>query len=161
MEALSAGSALTGLRMIAEGFKWLWRSRQAPWSAVSLTATMQPHILPWYAVRFWCVPEKAYAIELLSARTIRPGGLPLRRANRDAMLEMRPDTEARILRDLPWTIPEKAPMPVAFERWLFVDLKSLNGDVQVDFELKAQLLDNRRSEMPVWVRTNSLKISGT
>jgi hypothetical protein len=25
MEALSAGSALTGLRMIAEGFKWLWR----------------------------------------------------------------------------------------------------------------------------------------
>jgi hypothetical protein len=77
------------------------------------------------------------------------------------MLEMRPDTEARILRDLPWTIPEKAPMPVAFERWLFVDLKSLNGDVQVDFELKARLLDNRRSEMPVWVRTNSLKISGT
>jgi hypothetical protein len=70
------------------------------------------------------------------------------------MLEMRPDTEARILRDLPWTIPEKAPMPVEFERWLFVDLKSLN-DMSYDY-YNYPPVSGTLEEMRVVSRNNEL-----
>ncbi len=36
MEPIGTGTVVTGLRLIAEGSKWLWRSRQAPWSVVNL-----------------------------------------------------------------------------------------------------------------------------
>jgi len=145
--------------MIAEAIKWLWRSRQAPWSAINLTATMTPYILPWYAVRFWCSPEKPFAIELLSARTIRPVGLHLRRSDGNAQPVMRRETEATVLNNLQWTISERGARLVPFERTLFVNLEDQDGDASVDFELKARFLDNRRSEIPVWVRTNSVHVA--
>jgi hypothetical protein len=74
VEPISAGTLATGGRMIWEGIKWMVRSRQAPWSVVNMSATMAPHILPWYSVRFFSVSEKPIAIDLLSARTIRNGG---------------------------------------------------------------------------------------
>jgi len=43
---------------------------------------------------------------------------------------------------------------------LFVKLEGLHGaKVAVDFELTARFFDNRRTELPVWVRTNAIDIA--
>jgi hypothetical protein len=56
-----------------------------------------------------------------------------------------------------WTIAEKGAVLIPFERVVFVNLENQKGDVSVDFELMVRLLNNRRPEIPVWVRTNSIK----
>jgi hypothetical protein len=160
IEAVGAGSVMTGLRMIWTGVQWLLRSRQAPWSAVPISATIRPHILPWYSVRFFCLNEKPFAIELLSARTIRPKKLKLRRAASDMQLAMVEKSEAIVLEYLGWTIPEKMARTVPFEQCLFVKVEGLHGEkVAVDFELTARFFDNRRTELPVWVRTNAIAVT--
>src|SRR6516165_9069014 len=119
IEQASAGSVMTGLRMIRTGVQWLLRSRQAPWSAVPISATIKPHILPWYSVRFFCLNERPFAIELLRARTIRPKKLKLRRAASDKQAVMVEKSEAIVLEYLGWTIPEKMTR-TPFEQLLFV-----------------------------------------
>ena len=159
IEPVSAGSVMTGLRMIRTGVQWLLRSRQAPWSAVPISATIKPHILPWYSVRFFCLNERPFAIELLRARTIRPKKLKLRRAASDKQAVMVEKSEAIVLEYLGWTIPEKMAR-TPFEQLLFVKLEGLHGaKVAVDFELTARFFDNRRIELPVWVRTNAIDIA--
>ena len=159
IEQASAGSVMTGLRMIRTGVQWLLRSRQAPWSAVPISATIKPHILPWYSVRFFCLNERPFAIELLRARTIRPKKLKLRRAASDKQAVMVEKSEAIVLEYLGWTIPEKMAR-TPFEQLLFVKLEGLHGaKVAVDFELTARFFDNRRTELPVWVRTNAIDIA--
>jgi hypothetical protein len=71
---------------------------------------------------------------------------------------MVPKSEAIILEELGWPIPEKGVRTVAFEKSLFVDLSALHGKLQVDFELTARLRNNRRTELPVWVRTNEIEL---
>ena len=160
IEPVSAGSVMTGLRMIWTGIQWLLRSRQAPWSAVPIAATIRPHIPPWYSVRFFCLNERPFAIELLDARTIRPGKLKLRRAASDMQAAMVEKSEAIVLGYLGWTIPEKMARTVPFERSLFVKLEGLHGaKVAVDFELTARFFDNRRTELRVWVRTNAIDVA--
>ena len=159
IEPVSAGSVVTGLRMIRSGVQWLLRSRQAPWSAVPISATIRPHILPWYSVRFFCLNERPFAIELLRARTIRPKKLKLRRAASDKQAVMVEKSEAIVLEYLGWTIPEKMAR-TPFEQLLFVKLEGLHGaKVAVDFELTARFFDNRRTELPVWVRTNAIDVA--
>ena len=160
IEPVSAGSVMTGLRMIWTGIQWLLRSRQAPWSAVPISATITPHILPWYCVRFSCLNERPFAIELLRARTIRPKKLKLRRAASDMQSVMVEKSEAIVLEYLGWTIPEKMARTIPFEQLLFVKLEGLHGaKVAVDFELTARFFDNRRTELPVWVRTNAIDVA--
>lgn len=65
MEPVSVGTLGTGLRMIWSGIRWIWQSRQAPWTAINLTATLTPHDRDWYAVRFFGANDKPFAIELL------------------------------------------------------------------------------------------------
>ena len=159
IEPVSAGSVMTSLRMIRTGVQWLLRSRQAPWSAVPISATITPHVLPWYCVRFFCLNERPFAIELLRARTIRPKKLKLRRAASDKQAVMVEKSEAIVLEYLGWTIPEKMAR-TPFEQLLFVKLEGLHGaKVAVDFELTARFFDNRRIELPVWVRTNAIDIA--
>jgi hypothetical protein len=67
-------------------------------------------------------------------------------------------TTATTLSDLQWTIAEKGAVIFPFERVVFVHLGDQRGETFVDFELKARLLNNRRPEIPVWVRTNSINI---
>jgi hypothetical protein len=81
MEPLSAGTGLTGLRMIWAGVKWLWRSRQAPWSTVPFRATLTHHEGAWYSISLWCPNDRPYQIEVLGVRTVRPKGLLLRRSD--------------------------------------------------------------------------------
>src|SRR6266705_1699369 len=102
IEPVSAGGVMTGLRMIWTGVLWLLRSRQAPWSAVPISATIAPHILPWYSVRFFCLNERPLAIEIQRARTIRPRKLVLRRAASDRQLAMVEKSEAVGLENLAW-----------------------------------------------------------
>jgi hypothetical protein len=156
MEPITTG--MTGLRMIAEGIKWIWRSQQAPWSVINLTATISPHVQSWYAVRFWCSPEKPFAVEILTAKTIRPSKLQLCRADGSVQLGRLAGTEVAVLDNLGWVISEKGASTMAFQRWLFVNLKDLKGKTQVDFELKVRFLDNRRTETIVWARTNSITV---
>ena len=160
IEPVSAGSAMTGLRMIWAGVQWLLRSRQAPWSAVPISVTIKPHILPWYSVRFFCLNERPFGIEILKARTIRPKKLKLRRAASDIQSVMVEKSETMVLEHLSWSIPEKTAQTVPFERSLFVKLEGLHGPkVTVDFELTARFFDNRRTELPVWVRTNAIDVT--
>jgi hypothetical protein len=157
MEPIGASTAVTGLRMIWTGMRWLWHSRQAPWSAVPLSATMSPYIEPWHDVKLFGTNEKPFAIEILSVRTIRPKGLRLRRADSTTNPGMRPDTESKVLESLKWSMPEiGVGIRSPFERHVFVNLEGLRGNVVVDFELMVCFLDNRRSELPVWVRTNTI-----
>ena len=159
IESVSADSVVTGLRMIRTGVQWLLRSRQAPWSAVPISATIRPHILPWYSVRFFCLNERPFAIELLRARTIRPKKLKLRRAASDKQAVMVEKSEAIVLEYLGWTIPEKMAR-TPFEQLLFIKLEGLHGaKVAVDFELTTRFFDNRRTELPVWVRTNAIDVA--
>ena len=159
IEPASAGSVMTGLRMIRTGVQWLLRSRHAPSSAVPISATIRPHILPWYSVRFFCLNERPFAIELLRVRTIRPKKLKLRRAASAKQAVMVEKSEAIVLEYLGWTIPEKMAR-TPFEQLLFVKLEGLHGaKVAVDFELTARFFDNRRTELPVWVRTNAIDIA--
>jgi hypothetical protein len=71
---------------------------------------------------------------------------------------MVPKSEATVLEGLSWSIPEKAARTVPFEKWLFVNLGGLHGKAQVDFEVTARFLDNRRTELPVWMRTNEIDL---
>jgi hypothetical protein len=151
---------VTGGRMIWEGIKWIARSRQAPWSVVNMSATSAPHILPWYSVRLFAVSEKPFAIDLLSARTIRPKDLLLCRADGSVQLGMAGGTEAKLLNDLKWAIAEKGATNMPFQRTLFVKLQGLAGEAAVDLELMARFYDNRRTEAIIWVRTNPLKVVG-
>jgi hypothetical protein len=155
MEPLSTGTGLTGLKMIWEGMKWLWRSRQAPWSAVHFRATMRQHEGNWYSITLWCPNDKPFQIEVLSVRTIRPKWLPLRRSDGTPQKGMVAATQATTLSDLQWTISERGAVIFPFERVVFVNLESQHGDVSVDLELEVRLLNNRRQKIPVWVRTNS------
>lgn len=68
------------------------------------------------------------------------------------------DTEATDLK-LPWVMQERGERLFSFERSAFVNLKDLHGKVQIDFELIARFLNNRRTELPVWVRTNSIELN--
>jgi len=153
----SANTAVTGLRMIWTGLGWLWHSSQAPWNAINLSAKIVPHVGSWHDVRFWGINDKPFAIEIFSVRTIRPRNLPLRRADSNsASAKMRADTESNILDGLPWVMSEKGASRLPFQRHIFVNLDGLHGEVRVDFELSVRFLDNRRSEVPVWVRTNPI-----
>jgi hypothetical protein len=159
-EPISGGTFITGGRMIWEGIKWIGRSRQAPWSILNMSATLRPHISPWYSVRFFCHPEKPFAIDLLSVRTIRPKGLLLCRPKRAEPSVMDADSEAIVLKGLQWTIQEKSGTTTQpFERFLFVKLDGLKGKTKVDFEIDAHFYDNRRTTVPIWVRTNPVTIS--
>ena len=45
------------------------------------------------------------------------------------------------------------------DSWLFVrDDESVRIVRRGDFELNVRLFDNKRTEMPVWVRTNSIEL---
>jgi hypothetical protein len=155
VDPIGAGTLITGGRMIWAGIKWMVHSRRAPWSIVPMSATLRPHIAPWYSVRFFCYPQKQFAIDLASVQTIRPKGLLLRRANVDGPGGMDVNSEAVVLKGLQWTIQEKGVTTIrAFERVLFVKLE--RGETKVDFELEAQFYDNRRTVAPIWVRTNSV-----
>jgi hypothetical protein len=159
MEPVSAGGVITGLRMIWAGIQWMLRSRQAPWSAVPISATIRPHIPPWFSVRFFAVNEKPFAIEIVSVRTIRPKKLKLRGAASDTQQGMVEKSEGIILEPVGWSIPERTARTVPFEQFLFVKIEGLHGaKVAVDFELTARLFDNRRTELPVWVRTNAISV---
>jgi hypothetical protein len=159
IEPISAGTFTTGGKMIWEGVKWIARSRQAPWSVVNMSANLAAHILPWYSVRFFSRSEKPYAIDLLSARTIRPKGLLLSKADASVQLGMAASTEAVVLQDLKWLIEEKGASNMPFQRSLFVKLEGMKGETMIDFELKARFYDNRRTEVPIWVRTNAINIA--
>jgi hypothetical protein len=67
-------------------------------------------------------------------------------------------TPATTLSNLSWTIAEKGAVLIPFERVVFVNLENQHGDTSVDFELEVRLLNNRRPEIPVWVRTNSIEV---
>lgn len=152
-----ASTAMTGLRMIWTGIGWLWHSRHAPWNAINLSANMVPHVGSWYDVRFWGINDRPFAIEIFSVRTIRPKNLPLRRADTNSgNAKMRAETESNILEGLPWVMPERGASRLPFQRHIFVNLDGLRGEVRVEFELSARFLDSRRSELPVWVRTNPI-----
>jgi hypothetical protein len=107
---------------------------------------------------FFCLNERPLAIEITRARTIRPKKLSLKRAATDMQLVMVSKSEAIVLEGLSWSVPEKGARTVPFEKWLFVNLGGLRGTAQVDFELTARLLDNRRTGLPVWVRTNEIDL---
>jgi hypothetical protein len=158
VEPLSVGTGLTGLKMIWEGVKWLWRSRQAPWSAVPFRATMRHHEGTWYSVNLWSPNDNPFQVEVLSVRTIRPKQLQLRQSDETPQRGMVAASQAVVLSDLQWTIAEKGAVLIPFERVIFVNLENQHGDKFVDFELAVRLLNNRRPEIPVWVRTNSLSL---
>jgi hypothetical protein len=67
-------------------------------------------------------------------------------------------TQAASLNDLQWTVAEKGAVIIPFERTIFAKFENQQGDVSVDLELTVRLLNNRRPEIPVWVRTNSVKL---
>jgi hypothetical protein len=71
---------------------------------------------------------------------------------------MRADTEAVILKELPWVMAEKGAGGLPFERHAFLKLQDCKGEIYLDFEITARFHDNRRSELPVWVRTNAIKL---
>jgi hypothetical protein len=156
IEPISAGGAMTGLRMIWAGLTWLIRSRQAPWSAVPISATIRPHILPWYEVTFRGANPKPFVVELLSVRTIRPVGLPLRRCSDERGPVMVPHSEARLIENLGWGLERAGGQQ--YQKTFFVNLDGLHGEKAVDFELKARFIDNRRTECPIWVRSNVLTL---
>jgi hypothetical protein len=154
-DPFSAGTFLTGGRMILEGIKWMVRSRQAPRSIINMSATLRPHIAPWYAVRFFGQPEKPFAIDLVSVRTIRPKGLLLC-LKTDGPGGAPTGPQAVVLKGLQWTIQEKIKSSMPYQHVLFVKLDSLKGEAKIEFEFEAQFYDNRRTMAPIWVRTNSV-----
>jgi hypothetical protein len=149
---------MTGGRMILAGIQWIIGYRQAPWSIINLSATLAPYISPWYSVRFFGTSEKPFAIELVSARTIRPKRLWLCRADTSGSPGMAAGTEAIVLEGLQWFIQENSRTSLPFQRTLFVKLDGLKGETTIHFELMAQFYDNRRTKVPVWVRTNSVML---
>lgn len=155
---IGTSTLLTGGRMIVEAIRWMIHSRQGPWSDVLMSADLRGHIPPWYSVRIFCNPQKPFAVELLSVRTIRPKGLLLCRATPEAAVGMKAGTEAQVLRDLNWTITEAGRIGTPFERFLFVKLDGLKGAVAIDLEFEARYYDNRRTKASPRVRTNTLKL---
>lgn len=157
IEAISASTFMTGGKMIWEGVKWIARSRQAPWSIVPLSASLEGYVAPWYSVRFFCRSDKAFAIDLLIARTIRPSNLRLKDPERGTPSEVAANTGSVVLDNLQWLIQEE-PTKAVFQRSLLVNLNGLSGEIQLDVEFKARFYDSRRTEVPIWVRTNPLKL---
>ncbi|WP_315737969.1 hypothetical protein [Bradyrhizobium sp. SZCCHNR1093] len=148
--------------MIWTGIQWILRSRKAPWSVVPVSATISPHILPWYAVRFFSRSDRPFAVELLTVRTIRPKSLQLCAADPAVQLGIPTNTGANQIADLKWLIEENnISQNRPFQRHLFVNLAGLKGDVAVDFEFTASFYDNQRTKALIWVRTNPLTLAAT
>ena len=122
-----------------------------------LSANLEGYIAPWYSVRFFCRSDKPFAIDLLSARTIRPATLKLKNPERGSPSEVSANTGSVVLDNLQWLIQEQ-PVKAVFQRSLLVNLDGLVGEVQLDIEFKARFYDSRRTEVPIWVRTNPLKL---
>jgi hypothetical protein len=158
VDPVSGGTLITGVRMIWAGIQWIVRSRQAPWSIINMSATLSPYISPWYSVRFFGDSEKPFAIDLVSVRTIRPKKLLLCRSDTSGSPGMATGTEAIVLEGLQWTIQEKSRTSMPFQRTIFVKLEGLKGETTIDFELMAHFHDNRRTKVPVWVRTNPVTL---
>jgi hypothetical protein len=155
MEPVSTG--LSFLKPISEGLQWLWRKRQAPWSDVPLRANVRHYEGPWYRVALSCPNDKPYPIEVLTVRTVKPKGLPLRPNTGTPQQHMWATLPKKTL-NLQWTIAEKNAVISAFDCVIFVNLENRHGDLSIDFELSARLLNNRRPEIRVRVRTNSVKL---
>jgi hypothetical protein len=160
-DPVSGGTLMTGGRMIWEGIKWIARSRQAPWSIINMSATLGPHISPWYSIRFFGQSEKPFAIDLVSVRTIRPKGLMLCRPNTAQPSMMDTSSAAPVLKGLQWTIQEQSKASMPYQRFLYVNLGGRKGEIQIDLEFEAQFYDNRRTKAPIWVRTNSISFNAT
>ena len=158
MEPLSAGTWLTGLKTIWEGVKRLRQLHLAPWSAANFRATMRQHGGTWYSVTLRCHNDEPFEIEVLSVRTIRPKGLPLRQSDRTPQRGMVAAAPATTLSDLHWTIAERNAVLFPSEGVVFVNLENQHGDVSVDFELEVRLLNNRRPRKKVRVTTNSIRL---
>ena len=119
---------------------------------------MKQHEGSWYSVTLWCPNDNPFQIEVLSVRTVKPKGLPLRRSDETPQRGMAGTAPATALSNLPWTIAERGAVIFPFERVIFVNLENQHGATSVDFELKVRLLNNLRPEIPVWVRTNSIEL---
>ena len=91
--------------------------------------------------------------EVLSVRSIRPKGLMLRQA---AAIRTYPlDTLFHWVPDGP---EAKSLDGFGVPGILFINLGGRQGAIAVDFELTVRRNDNRRSELPVRVRTNILDL---
>lgn len=158
IDPVSAGAS-TGLRMIWEGIKWVWRSRQAPWSALSVRATLgKVGESGWRQITIQAPQDNPYPVEILSVRTIRPSGLKLCRSDGTPMRGRNAASEAVVLTNLQWTIAPAGSYSGEFNRAIHVNLSGRKGLAQIDLELQVRLLNNRRTEIPVWVRTNIVDV---
>jgi hypothetical protein len=105
--------------------------------------------------RFFCRNEASFAIDFLSVRTIRPRNVSILIAESFTPAQLNAGLKTTLIaKDLKWVIQEKQ-IASYFQRSLLVDLSGQTGEIQIDFEFKARLFDNRRTELPVWVRTNA------
>jgi hypothetical protein len=59
---------------------------------------------------------------------------------------------------LQWTIPAKGQQTVDVPCVVYVHVEGRTGNLSIDFELSVRLLDNRRSEKSIRVRTNIIAI---
>jgi len=112
---------------------------------------------PWHSIRLF-FKNAACPIEILSVRTIRPRKLKLRRPGGTIQRGTDPFSEAVILKNLGWTVHKGERGSFPLERYIFVNLEGQNGEVTVELELMVRLLDDRRTETPVRVRTNVLHV---
>ena len=161
VDPLSGGALLTGGRMILQGIKWIIGIRDAPWSIINMSATLGPHISPWYSLRFFGQSEKPFAIYMISVRTISPKRLLLCRPKPSPPSEMDADAAAVVLKGLQWTIQEQGKGSLPYQRFLFVNLGGRKGDIELHLEFEAQFLDNRRTKALIWVRTNKISFAAT
>ena len=70
-------------------------------------------------------------------------------------------SEATVLTKGLWTIQEQSKASMPYQRFLFVNLGGRKGEIQIDLEFETQFYDNRRTKVPVWVRTNSIGFNAT
>jgi hypothetical protein len=109
-------------------------------------------------VRFDFANDKPFAVEFLTARTVRPAKLPLRRNANNLSPQMIESSEATVVGGLSWAFAANAARAGPVERFIFVKLDKVHGRKAIDFELRLRLLNNRQDETSVWVRTNVIDL---
>jgi hypothetical protein len=158
MEFVSLGTALSVLKSVAaSAIKWTWDQVNRPWTEVLIRAAIRRSNGSWHRVGFKCVNEKPYELEVLSVHTVKPKDLPLRPSDRTPQQGMVLKEPVTTLTNLNWTIAEKGAVSLPWECVVYVDLADQADELSVDFEFKVRLLDNRRKERRVRVRTNVVK----
>jgi hypothetical protein len=151
------GLVTSGLKMTWNGLKWAFQRNAAPWSAADVSAVLRSNDEGgWHGCSLRFVNDKPFVLEIREIKTVKPSGLMISLVDNE-MGGQRDDTTEAVIKAVRWDVSGRTDRASQLDRTVFVDLSERKKrPIDVTFQLKATLRDNRRTSFTVLARTNKI-----